>query len=110
MTNHHRRSLPQHHRTTIAQPKSLPQHFSSTTVAAVVLLPIRLTIKTAGGPHVIKPSQFGDSAPPRGSMPGSMNADYSILGRMTTYAGYFSGPPWPHKKSVNQLFSENETI
>ncbi|KAI3710168.1 hypothetical protein L2E82_39942 [Cichorium intybus] len=39
----------------------------------------------------------GDSAPPRGSIPGSMNAGYGMPGGMTSYGGYSGGPPLPHQ-------------
>ncbi|KAI3764910.1 hypothetical protein L2E82_14927 [Cichorium intybus] len=47
----------------------------------------------AGGPQG-PTGMSGDSAPPPGSMPGSMNAGY---GGVTSYGGYSSGRPLPHQ-------------
>ncbi|CAH1415935.1 unnamed protein product [Lactuca virosa] len=48
-----------------------------------------------GGPQ--GPTGMPDSAPPTGSMPGSMNTGYGMPGGLTSYGGYSSGRPLPHQ-------------
>ncbi|KAL7603291.1 UBP1-associated protein 2C [Lactuca sativa] len=48
-----------------------------------------------GGPQ--GPTGMPDSAPPSGSMPGSMNTGYGMPGGLTSYGGYSSGRPLPHQ-------------
>ncbi|KAI3680788.1 hypothetical protein L6452_35564 [Arctium lappa] len=48
----------------------------------------------AGGPQG-PTGMAGDSAPPHGSMPGSMNSGYGMPGGLTSYGGFSGGPPLP---------------
>ncbi|KAL4563292.1 hypothetical protein LXL04_027332 [Taraxacum kok-saghyz] len=50
----------------------------------------------SGGPQGAN-GRPSDSAPPRGSIPSSMNSGYGMPGGMTPYGGYSGGPPLPHQ-------------